>query len=174
MSKYSKEQKIAAVNRYLVGSESIKQISDQLEIDQSSLNKWVMHYKQHGLPAFEKKYTQYDADFKLSVLNYVHSKGVSHQQAAADFDIRNHGIITKWMNQYESGGLQALTPKRRGRPSMTRKKTVTKKADSDLSREELLKELEYLRAENDFLKKYDALLQAKEKAAKKKQLPSKD
>lgn len=53
------------------------------------------------------------------------------------------------------------------------RKQPAKKSDQDRSCDELLKELEYLRAENAFLKKLDALIQEEEKMADKKQPPSK-
>lgn len=40
--------------------------------------------------------------------------------------------------------------------------------DSARSQEDLLRELEYLRAENAYLKKLDALIQSKKEAARKK------
>ena len=173
MSKYSKAQKITAIRQYLQGNESLKTVADKLEIDLSSLKKWVRHYQQHGMAAFEKKHSYYDAAFKLDVLKYVYSQNVSHQHAAAVFDIRHHGIIAKWRSQYQTGGFEALTPKRKGRPQMTRKRSA-KQSDQERSRDELLKELEYLRAENAFLKKLDALIQEEEATAAKKQPPSRD
>ena len=173
MSKYSKEVKFSAVQQYLDSNESIGRIASKLSIDLSSLKKWVRHYQQHGTKAFDSKYTSYDASFKLSVLKYVRLHGVSYQQAAAIFDIRNHGIIAKWASQYQTGGFQALKPKRKGRPSMISKKPI-KKSDQTPSQKELLEELEYLRAENAYLKKYHALLQEEEAAQNKKQTSSKD
>lgn len=172
VSKYSKEQKIAAIQQYLQSDDSFKVIADRLEIDLSSFKKWVRHYQQHGMAAFEKKHSDYDAAFKLNVLKYVCSHNVSHQQAAAIFDIRNHGIIAKWQSLYQTGGFDALNSKRKGRPRVARKKTV-KKPDHERSQEELLEELEYLRAENAYLKKLDALIQEEEEMAARKQPPSK-
>lgn len=54
------------------------------------------------------------------------------------------------------------------------RKLPAQKPDSELTHEELLKELEYLRAENAFLKKYDALLRKEEAAQNKKRTSSKD
>ena len=49
-----------------------------------------------------------------------------------------------------------------------RKKKSIKKDDSEKSREELLEELEYLRAENEYLKKLDALVQERKAQERKK------
>ena len=48
------------------------------------------------------------------------------------------------------------------------KKKPAKKEDSDKTREELLEELEYLRAENEYLKKLDALVQERKAQERKK------
>ena len=174
MSKYSKDIKLIAVRRYLQSNESSESIASKLGVDHTSLRLWIRHYKQHGTAAFEKKYTHYSAQFKLSVLRYVQQHGCSYKKAATKFDIRNPSSIANWSRCYQTGGFEALKPKRKGRsPSMARKKSV-RKPDSALSREELMKELEFLRAENAFLKKYDALLQEEEKAVKRKPSRSKD
>ncbi|MNE75801.1 hypothetical protein D3C80_1719920 [compost metagenome] len=48
-------------------------------------------------------------------------------------------------------------------------------ADADLTPEQMLKELAYLRAENAYLKKLDALIQADPRTAQpRKRRPSKD
>lgn len=70
------------------------------------------------------------------------------------------------------GGLDALASKPRGRPKkMPIAKPPTKPAaqgQDTRTVEELRKENEYLRAEVAYLKKLDALIQAKKAAARKK------
>ena len=98
--------------------------------------------------------------------------GLSYSQVAALFDIRSAGHVSSWERLYHEGGIDALSPRRRGRP----RKMVTSLppqpteagAPDERPREELLKEIEYLRAEVAYLKKLDALLQAKKQAAQKK------
>ena len=172
MSKYSKDTKLIAVQRYLQSNESLESIANLLKIEPTALTQWVRHYEKHGISALEKKYSHYSAQFKLSVLRYIQKHACSNKEAASHFDIRNPSSIANWSRQYQTGGLEALAPKRKGRPPMARKKPA-KKSDQDRSRDELLKELEYLRAENAFLKKLDALIQEEEKMAGKKQPPSK-
>lgn len=55
-----------------------------------------------------------------------------------------------------------------------RKKPIIPKPDEELTREELLKEVAYLRAETAFLKKLDALILEEQAATRgKKRKPSK-
>jgi transposase len=63
-------------------------------------------------------------------------------------------------------GIDALIPKKKGRPSM--KKKQTKKIESaEGSVEALQAEVERLRMENAYLKKLNALVQNKEKSPNK-------
>ena len=84
----------------------------------------------------------------------------------AEFGVRDSGTISQWLRLYQLGGIDALQPKPKGRakqmpkPKQPQSKRIT--ADQDKTHAELLKELEYLRAENAFLKKLDALIQAQE------------
>lgn len=76
-----------------------------------------------------------------------------------------------WQRDYEKGGILGLENKPIGRPKiMSDYKRKKRKSDKPLTREEeLLLENERLRAENDFLKKLDALT-----LKKNKQKPSKN
>ena len=75
--------------------------------------------------------------------------------------------VASWAKHYEEDGYNGLIDKKKGRPSMRKKKSI-KKDDSEKSREELLEELEYLRAENEYLKKLDALVQERKAQERKK------
>ena len=79
------------------------------------------------------------------------------------FNIPNISIISKWKKDFANFGIEALQPKPKGRPiSMSDYKRKKTKSDKPLTREEeLLKENERLRCENELLKKLQALIQAR-------------
>jgi transposase len=100
--------------------------------------------------------------------------GLSYRQTAALFDIRNRSSLADWERRYQTGGIDALSPRRKGRPrSMPepQKQPDASRSDDKKSREELLAELTYLRMENAYLKKLDAL--TLEQAALEKRKSSK-
>jgi transposase len=80
-----------------------------------------------------------------------------------------------WERQYDDGSLAAgrsrpaTSTLRMPKPSTSKKKPA---AVEDRSREDLLAEVEQLRMENEYLKKLDALVQAKTKAARQKKRKS--
>ncbi len=180
MSKYSTSFKQSVVLAYESGPEGLREVGTRFGVDYSTVRKWVAIHAEHGLAGLVKKFSHYDAEFKLSVLRRIWEDGLSHRQAAAVFNIRNMSCLSDWERRYERGGIEALASRRRRRPgSMLKPPTVPPAADhpqvlpgdDTRSREELLAELNYLRMENDYLKKLKALTQQRQAPKKRKPLP---
>ncbi len=173
MVQYTEQFKLSVVEDFESGrNESARAISHRHGIDESTVRKWVAAYQAHGVAGIKRKYECYSASFKLSVLRQIKDEGLSDREAAARFNIRNQSAIAQWRQRYDDGGLAALSARPKGRPrkmatSLPPKPTEAGTPDAR-PREELLKEIEYLRAEVAYLKKLDALLQAKKQAAQKK------
>jgi transposase len=172
MAKHSEQLKLELVKRYLGGDGGMRVLAHQHGVSRTVLRRWVAAYRQHGRDGLRRKREHYDAQFKMSVLVHMWKKGLSREQVAAVFDIRSPGGIAKWEYQYHEGGIDALKPRTRGRRKTMNppvpEKTAPDSAPDERTREQLLKENEYLRAEVAYLKKLDALLQAKKQAAQKK------
>ena len=95
----------------------------------------------------------------------------TYTDTALLFDIRRASCIGEWEREYASGGMEALTPQPEKLAKMPRKPTENKevpKGDQGRSREELIEELNYLRMENTWLKKLEALAQKKAQTSRKK------
>ncbi|MED1785403.1 IS3 family transposase [Brevibacillus fortis] len=159
MTKFSPEDKLAAVRRYLNGNESFAVISSSIGTAKSEVIKWVQHYQHHGVEAFIKSYTGYSVQFKLDVLNYMNEQGTSIRETAARFNIPTHSSLIQWKKQVEWRGIDALEPKKKGRPSMQKKNQNAKKDQLPAkgSLEALQAENERLRMENAYFKKVECL-----------------
>jgi transposase len=173
MTKHSEQLKVKMVKQYLAGVAGTGVLAQRYGVGRSVLRRWIAAYEQHGRDGLRKKFSHYDAQFRMSVLAHMWEKDLSHEQVAAVFDIRSPTCIARWERQYHVGGIDALALRPRGR----RPKVMTQPdhdkptedgAPDERTREQLLKENEYLRAEVAYLKKLDALLQAKKRAAQKK------
>jgi transposase len=170
MSKFTGDEKLAAVQRYLAGTESYASIGVSIGTSDSIVRNWVKQYEHHGVEVlFKKSYTSYSAQFKLDVLNYMNDNGTSPNETAAIFNISSPGMIRKWRILFETEGVDALKPKKKGCSSMKNKnqKVTKKQASAEESIEALQEELERLRMENAYLKKLNALVQNKEKSPNK-------
>ena len=168
MAKYTSEEKLQAVLRYLKGNESSVKIAESIGTDHTAILKWVKLYEYHGEEAFIKRYTNYSAQFKLDVLNYMIEHGTSLRETAAIFNIPTPSTLNSWQKQFETKGFDALQSKKKGRPSMKKDSNKQlKQAPVEGSPEALQAEIDRLRMENEYLKKLNALVQAKEKSPKK-------
>ena len=168
MAKFTSEEKIQAALRYLEGKESSHQIAKSIGTNHKEVLKWSKQYEYNGVEAFIKRYTNYSAQFKLDVLNYMIEQGTSLNETAAIFGIAAPSTIIQWRKQFETKGFDALQSKKKGRPSMKKETNKQpKQAPVEGSTEALQARIKQLEMENEYLKKLNALVQAKEKSPKK-------
>ena len=170
MAKHDERFKLKIVQRYLSGVAGTRVLSRQHKLSERQVRRWIAAYREHGAKGLRRKGASYDAKFKLVVLNRMWTEHWSAERTAMVFDIRSPGHIGKWERQYYAGGIDALVPRRGRSQAMNMKppKPPEREGDAPRTLEELLKENEYLRAENAYLKKLDALIQQKRAEQKKR------
>ena len=169
--KYDFAFKLECVELVLKQHYSTGYVSKLKDIEVSNIRKWVCFYKRYGKSGLlPRKNQSYSIEFKLNVLKSIQKESLSLRETSLKFNIPDIGIIVKWKKDFANFDLEELKSKPRGRPiSMSDYKRKKRKSDKPLTREEeLLKENEALRCENDYLKKLQALIQAEEKASKRK------
>jgi transposase len=144
MSKHSVAFKHSVVDFLGGGERSDREVGAQLGIDHSTERKWVASHAEHGLAGLARKFSQYDAALKRSVLQRMWNDGLSRRQAAAIFNIRSVGCLSDWERRNERDGIEGLVSRRRGRPrSMPEPPVISKQTDAtrndaSKSREELV------------------------------------
>lgn len=162
MSRYTPAFKHSVVEFYGSGERGYREVSKHFGLDHATVRHWVALHAAHGSAGLIKKFSHYDGAFRLSVLKRIWEDKLSLRQTAAIFNIRSRTCISDWEKLYESGGIEALAPRRRGRPRSMPETPIISQEDAAQndevkSREELLAELNYLRMENAYLKKLKAL-----------------
>jgi len=103
-----------------------------------------------GIP--NKRYT---GEFKQMVVETMQREKLSHKEAEREFGLP-HGRAAAWERIYLEEGAEGLYIERRGRASGTRrgrKPKLDKRVEEDL-----IAEVQRLRAENAYLKKLNALV----------------
>jgi transposase len=169
--KYGYTFKLECIKLVLEQHYSCKYVSNLKGPNSSNIRKWVGFYKSQGKKGLlPRKNQNYSTEFKLRVLKSITDDCLSLSEAIIKFNIPSDSIIIKWQKDFTNFGIEGLQPKPKGRPkSMSNFKRKKRKSDKPLTREEeLLLENERLRCELDFLKKLQALIQAEEKAKKRK------
>lgn len=117
-----------------------------------------------GVP--NKRYT---AEFKQKVVEAVLQDGLGYKEAERIYEINGHDRIQNWERIYLTEGPEGLGVERRGRAcaaSGTQKGRPTKLPPK--VEEDLLAEVQRLRAENDYLKNLQALVLEDERRQRKK------
>ena len=98
------------------------------------------------------------------VVETMKKEHLSIYAAMQEFGINDHKIIERWERIYWEEGPEGLAIERRGRSSKGRPpKQLPKQAEEDL-----LAEVQRLRAENDYLKNLQALVLEDERRQHKK------
>ena len=173
MIQYKRLFKLKVAREGAAGALPVAALASRYGLDRSMIHRWIQTYRQHGRQSFNgSRGRRYASRFKVAVLKQMERDGLSLRQAMIKFDIGSATVIKAWRDQYDSGGSRVLAPAR-DRPRM-KKKPVVPKRPEDMTPKELFKELEYLRAENAFLKKMDALIREEQAAEQAKQKSSKD
>lgn len=171
MSKYSKAFKLKLIKQCLSGRSSPRQLAAVHKIDSSQIRRWVCVYQAHGQKAFDRSYTHYSKAFKIAVLRSMSRHRLSVAEAALRFDIPASSTVRLWQKLYTQGGSTALDPRPRGRTAMPGKLKPfkpTNKPVEEMTQAELMREVQYRRAETAYLKKLEAVLQARESTAEPK------
>ncbi len=111
-----------------------------------------------GVP--NKRYTP---EFKKMVIETMMEEKLSYSETARRFEINDHKQIMAWERIYLTEGPEGFAIERRGRSSTGRPKKLPKEVEEDL-----LSEVQRLRAENAYLKNLQALVLENERRRQKK------
>jgi transposase len=156
MTKYSKEQIIAAIEAVKAG-ESITQVAKQYQICYKVLQWNVRCYAERGENGLKSHTYNWTAEQKNEVLKYMHKNQLSLTETGVLLGIRNSTIL-QWERRYLENGVSGLVDKKKGR-----KPSVPKPKPPKTRLEELEEENLDLRIENEYLKKLNALVAEREK-----------
>ena len=105
-----------------------------------------------------KKYT---GEFKQMVVETMRKELLSYQETARRFEVRSDTQVKNWERIYLEEGPEGLYIERRGRKSTGRPKKLKPEVE-----ENLIAEVQRLRAENAYLKKLRALVLEEERRGK--------
>ena len=156
MTKYSKEEKIAAIKAVEAG-ESIARVAKQYQINDSVLEWGVRSYREHGEKGLSSHTYGWTGEQKYEALKYMYENQLSFKETGILLGIRQ-STIWQWEQRYLENGIEGLEDKKKGR-----KPRVQRPKSPKTREEELLERIEDLEIENEYLKKLNALVAEREK-----------
>lgn len=166
-NKYNYAFRLQCVEAVIKENRSVRDVATDRGVNRTNLRLWLRFYEQYGPSGLiSDGKQQFGSAFKLKVLTAIEKDRLSLGEACVKFNVRSESVIINWQRAYESNGVAGLVAKPKGRPKKMKPpiKRKLKKSSKPLTREEeLLLENEYLRAENELLKKLQALVQPSKK-----------
>jgi len=133
-------------------------VAKELGTCHKQIRRWVGLYERYGEDGLDNHREHYSDEFKLSVVLDKQENHLSLYSTAMKYGIANDGTILYWERKYNREGAAGFCGQKQIKMNQKQIKAIDK-TTSDLSRKELLLEVERLRAENAYLKKLRALIQ---------------
>jgi len=168
--KYSKEYKLECVTKYKNGEYIKDPPSVRHKIFRKQVLIWVHQYDALGELAFDHNRPTLTIEERIELINRVEN-GESYQPVAFSAGILPD-LLIKWHKIYLQDGIEGLQSLKRGKRKMNKKPEIEKQLDQMTDKEKIKyyqERLEYLEAENAYLKKLRALIQSKQDQQRKKE-----
>jgi transposase len=168
--KYTKEFKLECVMKHKNGIHIEDPPGVKHKGFHEQVRRWSHIYDSLGEAGLSHIQHRMSIEEKLKLLIRVEN-GESYSSVAHSVGIENT-ILIRWHKVYRQEGIEGLQSLKRGRPKMSRKPKVQKPLDQ-MTPEEKVKyyeeRLEYLEAENAYLKKLKALVEQRQDRQRKKE-----
>ncbi|MHA8263826.1 IS3 family transposase [Lactobacillaceae bacterium Melli_B3] len=125
MVKFNYEFRLNIVFEYLNGIGSTTLARMYGIADKNIILRWVSMYKAYGFKGLIVRNTNmvYSGEYKLKVLNWMHTHHKSYPETALHFNISAPSTIFTWQRRMETKGIIGLYTKR-GRPKMNKTKII--------------------------------------------------
>ena len=168
MSKLTNKQKIEIYERKLKG-ETLKSLALEFNMNIHTLEYLVRLLNKHGYHILRNnKNKYYSRELKKIAINRILIGKESMNFVAIDIGLPSRSILHNWIKKYKENCYNVIEKKKGRKPKAM---TKIKKSKKILTKKDKIKELEekilYLEAENEYLKKLEALIQEREQQNKK-------
>lgn len=167
--KYSKEFKLECVMKYKNGEHINVPLGVRNKSFRNQIRRWVKIFESMGEYGLDHNRPTITVKQRIKLFMRVEN-GESYTKVANSVGIQE-GLLIKWHNIYLQNGIEGLKYLKRGKKKMKKELNHSKSLDQ-MTPEEKNKyyeeRLEYLEAENAYLKKLRALVQKKKDQQREK------
>lgn len=168
MAKLTREQKIEIYEKRKYGY-TLSSLSKKFNIATSKITYLVNLIDKHGINILrEEKNKFYTPKLKQEIMNKVLIEKQSVRSTAIKYGLLSDGLLPAWIKSYKDNGYVIVEKTKGRKPTM---KQTPKDFDkmTDVEKIKYLQEKNlYLEAENEYLKKLRAVVQARKNQQQKK------
>ena len=176
LRKYSFEEKEEVIIDGEKNELSNHELSRKYSMPLATVRGWRKAYKEKGIEGLRsmnrigRTNNRYTSEFRIAAVKEKLEENKSYNELGEKYNI-NKNVIQMWVRKYLEKGEEGLKERERIKaPKSNYKKTkIPENKKKDINKE-IYTELEYLRAEVAYLKKFNALAWEKEQSKKKKKL----
>lgn len=125
-TKISGEEKIAAIEKYLNGEDSLNHLAAQLSVSFTSIKQWHQTYQSLGPNGLlnTSKNSVYPSELKMTAVKDYLAGGGSHMEICKKYGIKSTYQLRNWILKYNSHET-LKTSKTGGTPIMTKGRATT-------------------------------------------------
>jgi transposase len=153
----TREEKLEIVLKHLDEGVPLYELASRYKIDISNIKYYVNLYLRHGAKVFTNSNEQrdYTREMKLIAIRRHLVDGESMRNIAVDLGLKDPGSLRDWVHKYKTEGEESIQTTR------SRSNYLLSEERQDKIEDEAVKRrLEYLEAENEYLKKlYSRMLE---------------
>lgn len=146
---------------------SISELSKIYGMNRSNISYLIRLIDKHGIEILRtSKNRAFSRKFKLDCITQVLNNHEEARDVSINAGLLSQGLLHNWIREYKRNGYNVVEKKRGRIPVIKKEKTVIN--DKQTAVEKLREENEHLKAEVEFLKKWNAVVQSEEKRKQKK------
>lgn len=102
-SKYSKEERIELVEKYLNGNYSKESLAKSTGISRTTLGDWIRNYQSMGIDGFNSEKNQrYSEDYKSQAVQEYLSGKDSQAEICKKYKIKSTAQLRDWISKYNN------------------------------------------------------------------------
>lgn len=173
--KYDYEFKLRLVTIILEGKNSIEGLQRTENVRSYNIRFWVKLYEAYGQQGLKGvSQSNFTIDEKVKIIQDYRQTGLSLVDICVMYRISSPSVLSQWVRKFQNSGVKGLEDNRgvhlkknKTNTKMTKKSGIPGIKESMTDLEKLKIENDYLRAENAYLKKLEALAQSKQLKKKK-------
>jgi transposase len=156
MVKITEMERLAAVLEVEDG-EMISTVAKKYQISPQVINRSIGLYREHGETGLSSRGRKYSVEERFQIIEYMHKNHLSYKDTGIQFGISGSNTVWDWEHKYLENGINGLENKKNSKKPRLQKPKPPKTRE-----EELLDRIQYLEAENEYLKKMNALVAERE------------